>query len=367
MRAYIADARVDAVVTDPFSGTGTTALAASELGRTGQGSDVNPFLVWFGGVKTRRYDPQSARDLVAVAQRIARAARGASSDGTLWEPPMHRIGRWWTPKSLVTLRALRAAIDGAGATPALRDLLLVAFCRTMIACSKAAFDHQSMSFKQSAADVDVFALFSDDARFIARSLERTLPGNARVVEHDARALETSGLQTCDLLLTSPPYANRMSYIRELRPYMYWLGYLNDAAAAGELDWMAIGGTWGSATSRLVSWSTDAVTPIEKELRVACERIERDGKKSGAILGRYVLKYFHDVWCHVQSARAIVRPGGRAVYVVGNSSFYGHLVPTETWYAALLRSAGFTRVGVRAIRKRNSKRELFEYAVEATRP
>ena len=44
----------------------------------------------------------------------------------------------------------------------------------------------------------------------------------------------------------------MSYIRELRPYMYWLGILENARDTGELDWSAIGGTWGVATSRLAS-------------------------------------------------------------------------------------------------------------------
>ncbi|WP_322490103.1 hypothetical protein [Chloroflexus sp.] len=41
--------------------------------------------------------------------------------------------------------------------------------------------------------------------------------------------------TASLVITSPPYPNRMSYIRELRPYMYWLGYLNNGRDAGELD------------------------------------------------------------------------------------------------------------------------------------
>lgn len=55
----------------------------------------------------------------------------------------------------------------------------------------------------------------------------------------------------------------MSYIRELRPYMYWLGFLNKAKEAGELDWKAIGGTWGIATSRLSCWerSEDSFRPL----------------------------------------------------------------------------------------------------------
>ena len=35
--------------------------------------------------------------------------------------------------------------------------------------------------------------------------------------------------------------------------MYWLGYLEQPRDAGELDWQAIGGTWGAATSRVAAW------------------------------------------------------------------------------------------------------------------
>lgn len=35
--------------------------------------------------------------------------------------------------------------------------------------------------------------------------------------------------------------------------MYWLGFLESGEQAGNLDWKAIGGTWGSATSKLKDW------------------------------------------------------------------------------------------------------------------
>jgi hypothetical protein len=45
----------DSTVTDPFSGSGTTVLAAVEHGCLGQAADLNPFLVWLGNVKVRNY------------------------------------------------------------------------------------------------------------------------------------------------------------------------------------------------------------------------------------------------------------------------------------------------------------------------
>jgi hypothetical protein len=62
----------------------------------------------------------------------------------------------------------------------------------------------------------------------------------------------------------------------------------------------------------------------------------------------------------------VRPGGRIAYIVGNSKFYDVLVPVEEVYAGLFRSAGFQEIRIDTIRKRTSKKELYEYVVSARR-
>jgi len=51
-------------------------------------------------------------------------------------------------------------------------------------------------------------------------------------------------------------------------------------------------------------------------------------------------------------------------VVGNSTFYDVLVPVEALYAELLEQHGFAGVEVKRIRKRNSKKALFEFSVSA---
>ncbi|MCC6444528.1 MAG: hypothetical protein IT210_13865 [Armatimonadetes bacterium] len=52
------------------------------------------------------------------------------------------------------------------------------------------------------------------------------------------------------------------------------------------------------------------------------------------------------------------------YIVGNSKFYDVLLPVEEIFAALFKAAGFTGVNVHTLRKRTSKKELFEYIVSA---
>jgi hypothetical protein len=151
----------------------------------------------------------------------------------------------------------------------------------------------------------------------------------------------------------------MSYIRELRPYMYWLGYLNDGRQAGELDWQAIGGTWGCATSNLTRWhpNPDISVPFDG-FGAMIGRIELRSRT----LSLYVHKYFEDCVLHIRSLTKVLAKGAIAHYIVGNSKFYDVMVHTELVYAAIMRSQGFTDVVVENIRKRSSKKELFEFVV-----
>jgi hypothetical protein len=48
--------------------------------------------------------------------------------------------------------------------------------------------------------------------------------------------------------------------------------------------------------------------------------------------------------------------------VVNSKFYDVVLPTLEIYRRLMHEAGLRSVRVETIRKRNSKKELFEYAV-----
>ena len=362
------------VVLDPFSGSGTTGLVAAERGLRAHLVDVNPFLTWFADVKTRTVTDGEAARAREVGAAFVAEGRRLDPEGR-WAPALHRIERWWAPRELDALRILRHLLDEAREPPPVLDLLRVALCRTLIEVSNAAFDHQSMSFRSAEPEADGGTSVDAAAwevwqRSLARIVDAAvtpLPGAVRAHLADARDLAACVPEPVDLLATSPPYANRMSYVRELRPYMYWLRYLTDPADAGELDWRAIGGTWGVATSRVGAWEPAGPSPLDAELARAGAAIRVSGGRNADLLARYVHKYAHDMWRHFRSAAEVVRPGGRLVYIVGNSTFFGEVVPVQDWYAALLAEAGMVDVDVRAIRKRNSNKALYEYAVTATRP
>lgn len=368
------------MVFDPFSGTGTTALCAAYRGKTGVATDINPFLIWLAGAKADCYDSGA----IASFQHAARLAalRAASEAGPLRQPPpLSNIDRWWRPAALSFLLRLKAAID-AHAAPG-GALLQVAFCRTLMQLSNAAFNHQSMSFRAPPAgaaggDTAGFAAqFLSDAAQVAAAAADNPPGTAQYILADARGKavdEPGGPQAAplskwrnrvDLVVTSPPYPNRMSYIRELRPYMYWLRFLSTGRQAGELDWEAIGGTWGVATSRLTDWAP-AGTFVPAGMTAVLKKIRAAHAHNGILLANYVHRYFEDMFEHLGSMLALLRRGASVHYIVGNSIFYGHLVPAEKYLAEQMAAVGLRDVRVVPIRKRNSKKGLVEFHVTGAR-
>ena len=356
-------------VLDPFCGTGTTALCATYHGQQAVTTDINPFLVWLSQAKTDVYSPVLISELRRQGRELASnaAQEGAMSASV---PPMHNIERWWNPLALGFLCRLKKTIDAQFNPGTQRhSLLLAAFCRTLIGLSNVAFNHQSMSFKANTQaslpfDCSFPKIFLSDLDFVLEGAKQNPAGKAQVFQADARTLCSERIGKTDCVITSPPYVNRMSYIRELRPYMYWLGYLLNGRDAGEMDWEAIGGTWGIATSRLNDWSEPSEGFKSKHLQIASNKIDVGENKNGRLLATYVLKYFDDMWRHFQSLAGVLSDGASIHYIVGNSTFYGVLVSVERVYAEMLSELGFHHVECVPIRKRNSKKALIEFDVRA---
>lgn len=354
-------------VLEPFAGSGTTALAAAELGLDAWAFDINPFLVWLGRAKVSHFAEGEIGEARRLGAELVRAARRGDA-ARCAPPPLRNIERWWTASRLDLLCSLKAGIDAVGPRPA-QTLLLVAFCRTLMALSNAAFDHPSMSF----GDAPGFSPEADREEFpghletVLSTASQWAGSPVRVEFGDARGLDavlSNRSRYFDLVITSPPYPNRMSYVRELRPYLYWLGYFSEARQAGELDWRAIGGTWGVATSRLSDWIATRER-VPQELIPLLSAI-REQPTSGPLMAAYVHRYFEDMAQHLAAIQPLLHSGARLHYIVGNSAFYGVTVPTERILAAELSALGFEGVTIDTVRKRNSKKELFEYRVSARR-
>src|SRR5439155_8452394 len=118
--------RRDALVYDPFTGSGTVLVEAKLRGaRAGAGTELNPLLAFLARTKLDSWqiDP---RALTEAAASLDRTARYPAPDWLDSE-------RQFAPAVLENLRVLRGGIEQAPA--AVRDLLKVAFAAILIECS----------------------------------------------------------------------------------------------------------------------------------------------------------------------------------------------------------------------------------------
>lgn len=358
-------------ILDPFSGTSTTSLCAAYLGYPATSIEINPFLVWLGQVKNDIYTNTTVTSTSENAKIILNNV--LNNECSSIEPPqIHNIDRWWDKTDVKFLCKLIGSINDIYPDPTpSKNLLLIAVCRLLIALSNASFNHQSLSFKNRNEPKEISNIkhlansFMQELLFVLDSAATNPKIKNEVVLGDSKRVCDMVSDKFDMVITSPPYPNRISYIRELRPYMYWLGYLKKAREAGDLDWNTIGGTWGIATSRLSEWQQSGNSFIPYYLADILSKISHSDNKNGALLANYIYKYFEDVWSHLESLKNVLSSECKVHYIIGNSTFYGILLPTEVVYMDMFKELGFKDVRVNMIRKRNSKKELYEYDVSAS--
>lgn len=358
----------DDIILDPFSGTATTGLVAAERGNNAFAFDINPFLVWLGNIKCKNY---SEKYVNYIWQKVNQALIEFKEIIEIenWIPKIFNIERWWSGLTLKIISSLRTALINQFGEPCESQengIVWIAFSRLTIETSSAAFNHVSMSFSDEVKNFEIEyieQLFISILNIILQSALKPIKGIVKVIQADARSVvDLNGIQV-DKVVTSPPYPNRMSYIRELRPYMYWTKFLLEAKQAGEIDWAAIGGTWGIATSRLNYWQMENIN-LPQEVYSTVENIKLSDGKNAGLMSTYVLKYFHDMHIHLTSLQQLLKDGAQVDYIVGNSTFFGNMVDTADLIAKSMKMLGYNNINSEIIRKRNCKKSLYEYSISA---
>lgn len=170
--------------------------------------------------------------------------------------------------------------------------------------------------------------------------------------------------SCGLCITSPPYLNNLDYGEVSKVHSHFFELTND---------------WNDITEKvrrkLVTGATthyrDTEFVIEEfaqtefalhnpdtlgKLVELFERIkenakQRKGRKSFHIL---MMHYFEDMYYVLKEMHRVLRNGGEAYLILGDSAPYGIYVPTTQILGDIALSAGFTEYSIHKIRSRGDK-------------
>lgn len=262
------------------------------------------------------------------------------------------------------LTCLRKLLFAFEAEPIHIDLLRMAASSILVSVSNAKHNHVSLTFaKQPLPPVDVVDVLHRKLTEMMEDLRSvsSLPcAESRVYSGNSKHASAVLPKECGVtaVITSPPYPNRFSYARETRPHLFFAGLIDNAAAVGQLETDAIGGTWGKATSVLSQGVNPANSLVESLLAPYVGKIHAKGQ----LMAHYVTKYFNNIYEHAGEISQVCRQRCRLAYVIGNSKFYDQPLPSDEILAGIFAHFGFTLDGIDRMRRRQSKVDLYEAVV-----
>jgi hypothetical protein len=239
-------------VLDPFAGSGTTLVQASELGVNSIGYDISAFNVLLVRAKTKPYNLKTVRsEILDILERVQRTTQADAYQPTLWGTNGSGKGRksnnhsdylqsWFATQALQELLAYRDSI------PNYEDQEILKVILSRSARSARLTTHFDLDFpkapqtepywcyKHSRMCVPTTTAFQFLRRYSLDTVRRLEEFAARrtnasvVIRHeDSRTVE---IPRVDGVITSPPYVGLIDYHEQHR-YAYELLGLKERSEA----------------------------------------------------------------------------------------------------------------------------------------
>ncbi len=329
------------VVLDPMMGSGTTVVEALLEERRGIGLDIDPLALYLGRVKTMPMDYDTLRE---AGNRVLSRANALLSNGQTLERTVAQrfdertksfIDYWFLPSTQRELVALVLAIQEASDT-AVRRFLELTFSGIIITKSGGVsrardLAHTRPHLQESKVPKNALEQFALRLRknLISIAQLKTNTGMGSTLAGDARALPFAD-GVIDLVVTSPPYANAIDYMRAHKFSLVWFGEAISDLSSLRAKYIG---------SERIGHTQYAALPDRPET-VIRELTPRDMKKT-AILR----KYFVEMRSVLSEIYRVLRNDSAAIVVVGTSVMRGIDVQTQYCLADIAASVGFDVVGV----------------------
>ncbi len=310
------DLPASGVVLDPMAGSGTVLRHAGDMGHVAVGYDVDPLAVLISRVWTRPICDDAIemtyRDVIGDA-----LSRDPLEVDLPWidgdEETRNFVNYWFGREQQRDLRCIstaindRSGISGPEELEACLDVLRVALSRIIVTkeqCASLARDtsHSRPHRVANVSDYKVYQGFERSVQEVRKRLLANPPKRRGTVSlGDARQLGNSD-ESVDMVITSPPYLNAIDYLRGHRLSLVWLGH-----RISELRVIRSGSV---GAERGPDAHQDNVEQIVGKMGCIGDLPSR--------LQGMVRRYAHDVNCIVKEVARVLKKGGTATLVVGNS-------------------------------------------------
>jgi len=381
-------------VLDPFSGVGTTLIEAFLLGHNVIGFEVNPYPALACRTKLYAYQVSTERlrsEILRFQAFYNEKVISGYQPKSMLPKGFKTRSEFYSPQVLHKVLILHDFIDTIESSD-LKDLFTLAFASTMVRYSNYSYEpslgRRVSGGKEEIRDFPVgqtilsklWEMAQDIAWFQAH-LQDDL-SSAKVINDSFFQYEDYLIpESVDLIITSPPYLNNYHYNRNTRPQLYWLGYAQCPQDLKHLENANFGKFWQTVRDQEclnLNFSLPG-TDLEERLQALRQLHSEKGIYGGNGWANYAASYFNDCYRFAMGINYVLKPGGVALVVIGNSILQGILIPTDQYFGKIAESVGLkltridiprtTRVGNSIIQssvrveKAQDSHQLYEAIVE----
>ena len=331
-------------------------MAAREAGLSAVGFDLSPLSVMVSNVKVASYNPLELRE---NTHKILTTKNEAPFIETVPE----RISKAFTEQELRIINSLRVGICQLPGQ--IRDFFLVALLTTIGKFSRAVADGGWFRWKEwPDRSAKIMDSFGNTVAEMIEDVEGTAWVNSRSEAYadlaDARRLPLQS-HSIDAVITSPPYANRHDYTRVFHIELLLLGEteskitnLRHSSLRSHIEARKP----ANSEERLQGYSEPEIL----NQTIAAIPVRTDQRVETLIRG-----YFEDLFLSLQEVIRVLRPGGKAAFVVGNVRHAGVMVPADSIFSELAQQAGMTVEATWVMRLRgNSAQQMGRFGREPSR-
>lgn len=329
------------VVLDPMMGSGTTVVEAFLEGRRGIGLDFDPLALRLSRVKTLPLGSDKlrnlgfkaisrAKDLLTIPEKIEQELYRRFD-----EPTKEFVDYWFLPSTQRELMALVLAVEEVDDL-ATRQFLQLTLSSIIVTKSGGVSLARDLAHSRPHLDkgkvpknaIDQFTIrLQKNLSSIARL--KMNGATATLIAGDARSMPVSD-GTVDLIVTSPPYANAIDYMRAHKFSLVWFG--QTVSSLSKLRSAYIG------SERVTNFGYLKL-PTNTEATI-CGLAEKDRGKS-----LILRKYFIEMRAVITEMYRVLRNNAAAVIVAGTSIMRGIDVQTHLCLAEIAEEEGFDVVGI----------------------
>jgi hypothetical protein len=361
----------DGIVYDPFGGSGTVNLISSLMGVPSGFSEANPFMRFVAETKinARHQARLQVGDFERSADQFIAWAKSGDFTRAVRQQDLSAYtagfdGRdFFAEKDVRELQALRdAARVFGGENTSFTNLLLLAVASVTVACSHMT---RRADLRRRRADeylgrvVDVRAAVFEKLEGMKRDIRVTPAHHATAdfISADCRKKTEELEGKVSLVLTSPPYLNGTSYIRNTKLELWLLNFIqSESELAGLNKVCMVCGISNVIKGRPPQHRFKSVEKVAGAL----DLVSPDMRIPELVRG-----YFSDMLMMFQNCASYLQVNGRLVLDIGDSRFYGVHVPTDKLLVEVAAEAGLVLAEERLLARRHSRDKTALTQVELT--